>query len=147
MECKTDAFVIRHEHLNKAKNAITFNNNIGGWRHEKGKSIILPTEQHKMKENTLTTIPEYTNETLKFKDVWDTESIAKQITQKSTLIIRSKYAGGGKSHTAKHFSKLGYKTLIVVPQNSLSHNIDDEAITANKFFCDSSWRRRETAGV
>ena len=37
-------------------------------------------------------------------------------------------------HIAKHFSKLGYKTLFVVPQNSLSQNIDDEAITTNKFF-------------
>ena len=132
---KTDAFVIRHEHLSKAKKATAFNGNIGGWRHVKGKSIIPPTEQHKMKENTLTTIPEYTNEALEIKDEWDTESIAKQITQKSPLIIRSKYAGGGKSHTAKHFSKLGYKTLFVVPQNSLSQNIDDEAIiTTNKFF-------------
>ena len=131
---KTDAFVIRHEHLSKAKKAITFNGNIGGWRHEKGKSIIPPTEQHRQKENTLPTIPEYTNETLEIKDEWDTESIAKQITQRSPLIIRSKYAGGGKSHIAKHFSKLGYKTLFVVPQNSLSQNIDDEAITTNKFF-------------
>ena len=48
--------------------------------------------------------------------------------------MRSKYAGGGKSPIAKHFSKLGYKTLFVVPQNSLSQNIDDEAITTNKFF-------------
>ena len=43
---KTDAFVIRRKHLRKAKKAITFNSNIGGWRHEKGKSIIPPTEQH-----------------------------------------------------------------------------------------------------
>ena len=139
---KTDAFVIRHEHLSKAKKAITFNNNIGGWRHEKGKRIAPPSEKHKMNENTIPTIPEYTNETLEIKDEWDTESIAKQITEKSPLIIRSKYAGGGKSHIAKHFSKLGYKTLFVVPQNSLSQNIDDtvvgtgclEAITTNKFF-------------
>ena len=87
-----------------------------------------------MKENILTTIPQYTNEALEINDEWDTESIAEQITQKSPLIIRSKYAGGGKSHIAKHFSKLGYNTLFVVPQNSLSQNIDDEAITSNKFF-------------
>ena len=49
-------------------------------------------------------------------------------------MIRSKYAGGGKSHIAKHFSKLGYNTLFVVPQNSLSQNIDDDAVTTNKFF-------------
>ena len=49
-------------------------------------------------------------------------------------MIRSKYAGGGKSHIAKYFSKLGYKTLFVVPQNSVSQNIDDDAVTTNKFF-------------
>ena len=49
-------------------------------------------------------------------------------------MIRSKYAGGGRSHIAKHFSKLGYNTLFVVPQNSLSQNIDDDAVTTNKFF-------------
>ena len=87
-----------------------------------------------MKENTLTTIPESTNETLEMKDEWDTESIANQMTRRSPLAIRSKYAGGSKSHIAKHFSKLGYKTLFVVPQNSLVQNIDDEAVTTNKFF-------------
>ena len=78
-----------------------------------------------MNESTIPTIPVYENETLDVENEWDTESIAKQITEKSPLIIRSKYAGGGKSHIAKHFSKLGYKTLFVVPQNSLSQNIDD----------------------
>ena len=48
-------------------------------------------------------------------------------------MIRSKYAGGGKSHIAKYFSKLGYKTLFVVPQNNLSQNIQDDAVTTNKF--------------
>ena len=47
---KTDAFVIRPEHLSKAKKATTFNSNIGGWRHEKGKSIVPPTEQHRQKK-------------------------------------------------------------------------------------------------
>ena len=95
-----------------------------------------------MNESTIPTIPVYENETLDVENEWDTESIAKQITEKSPIIIRSKYAGGGKSYIAKHFSKLGYKTLFVVPQNSLSQNIDDtvvgtgclEAITTNKFF-------------
>ena len=116
---KTDAFTIRHEHLSKAKKAVTLNSSIGGWRHEKGKSIIPPTEQNKMKDSLLTTIPEYTNETLEIKDEWDTESIAKQITQHSPLIIRSTYAGGGKSHIPKHFSKLGHKMLFVVPTEQL----------------------------
>ena len=32
---KTDAFVIRKEHLRRAKNLMKFNERIGGWRHEK----------------------------------------------------------------------------------------------------------------
>ena len=44
-------------------------------------------------------------------------------------MMRSKYAGGGKSHIAKYFSKLGYKTLFVVPQSNLSQNIQDDAVT------------------
>ena len=98
---KTDAFVSRHEHISKAKKAVTSNNNIGGWRHEKGKRIAPPAKKHKMKENILRTIPECTNKTLEIKDEWDTESIAKQIAQKSPVIIRSELAGGGKSHIAK----------------------------------------------
>ena len=62
---KTHAFVIRHEHSSKAKKAVTFNNNIGGWRHEKGKRIAPRSEKHKIKEKKLTTIPEYINETQK----------------------------------------------------------------------------------
>ena len=64
----------------------------------------------------------------------DTESIAKDIVSHNPMTIRSKYAGGGKSHTAKHVSKLGYNTLFVVPQNSLSQNAADDAVTTNKFF-------------
>ena len=51
-----------------------------------------------------------------------------------SLMIRTKYAGGGKSHIAKHFSKLGFKTLFVVPQNNLTQNIQEDAVTTNKFF-------------
>ena len=65
---EADAFVIRREHSSKAKKAVTFNNNIGAWSHEKGKLIALLTEKDKMKENALTTIPEYINETLEIKD-------------------------------------------------------------------------------
>ena len=86
------------------------------------------------KPNELIPIPVYKNETINIiKDEWDTEAIAKDIIKHSPLMIRSKYAGGGKSHIAKHFSRLGCNTLFVVPQNSLSQNIDDDAVTTNKF--------------
>ena len=131
---KTDAFVIRREHLRRAKNAIDFNEEIGGWRHEKGKKPLEPSGKLEQKPNELAPIPIYKNETINVKDEWNTEAIAKDVIKHNPLMIRSKYAGGGKSHIAKYFSKLGYKTLFVVPQNSLSQNIDDDAVTTNKFF-------------
>ena len=108
---KTDAFVIRREHLRRAKNAIDFNENIGGWRHEKGKKPLEPSDKLEQKPNELTPIPVYKNETIHVKDEWDTETIAKDVIKHNPLMIRSKYAGGGKSHIAKYFSKLGHKTL------------------------------------
>ena len=79
-------------------------------------------------------IPVFSNETRPIENERDTESIAKDIVANNPIMIRSKYAGGGTSHIAKHFSKLGYNTLFVVPQNSLSQNIEDDAVTTNKFF-------------
>ena len=76
----------------------------------------------------------FKNETRPIDNEWDTESIPKDIATHNPVMIRSKYAGGGKSHIAKHVSKLGYNTLFVVPQSSLSQNIDDDAVTTNKFF-------------
>ena len=54
---KTDAFVIRKEHLRRAKNLIEFSDRIGGWRHEKSKNIAEPTEQWTPKKNELIPIP------------------------------------------------------------------------------------------
>ena len=136
---KTDAFVVRREHTRRAKEALDFNEEIGGWRHEKGKQLLEPRGKLEQKPNELIPIPVYKNETRHVKDEWNTETIAKDITKHNPLMIRSKFAGGCKSHIAKHFSKLGYNTLFVVPQTSLSQNIDDDAVTTNKFF---STRRR-----
>ena len=76
----------------------------------------------------------YKNETRHVKNEWNTETIAKDIIKHNPLMIRRKYAGGGRSHIDKHFSKLGCNTLFVVPENSLSQNIDDDAVTTNKVF-------------
>ena len=54
---KTDAFVIRKEHLRKARNQLNFNEHIGGWRHEKGKKIIYQTDPWTQKPNELIDIP------------------------------------------------------------------------------------------
>ena len=42
---KTDAFVIRREHLRRAKKTLDFNEEIGGWRHEKGKQLLEPSDK------------------------------------------------------------------------------------------------------
>ena len=131
---KADASVIRREHLRRAKNLIEFSDRIGGWRHEKSKNIAGPTEQWTPKKNELIPIPVISNETRPMENEWDTESIAKDIVNHNPIMIRSQHAGGGKSHIAKHFCKLGCNTLFVVPQNSLSQNINDDAVTTNKFF-------------
>ena len=108
---KTDAFTIRKDHLKLAKKVLQFNDHIGGWRHEKGKHIVEPRDEHKSKVSTLMPIPLFKNDTLSAEDERDTKQIAKDIVKHNPLKIRSKYAGGGKSRIAKYFSKLGYKTL------------------------------------
>ena len=96
---KTDAFVIRKEHLRGAKNLIEFSDRIGGWRHEKSKNIAEPTEQWTPQKNEMIPIPVFSNETRPIENEWDTESIAKDIMTHNPMMIRSKYAGGGKSHS------------------------------------------------
>ena len=74
------------------------------------------------KPNELIPIPVYKNETRHVTDEWDTEAMAKDIIKHNPL-----------SHIAKYFSTLGYKALFVVPQNSLSQNMDNDAVTTNIF--------------
>ena len=49
-------------------------------------------------------------------------------------MIRSKFAGGGKSTIGKHFQMMGYRVLAVVPQNMLKQETECEAVTLNTFF-------------
>ena len=67
---KTDAFVIRKEHLRRAKNLIEFSDHIGGWRHKKSKNIAEPTEQWAPKKNELISIPVFNNETRPIENKW-----------------------------------------------------------------------------
>ena len=95
---------------------------------------LEPRDKLEQKHNELIPVPVYKNETRHVKDELDTESIAKDVIKHNLLMIRSKYAGGGKSHIAKYFSKLGFKILFLVLQNSLFQNFDDDAVTTNQFF-------------
>ena len=87
------ASVIRKEHLRRAKNLlIEFSGRIGGWRHEKSKNIVEPTEQWTPKKNELIPINDFKNETRPTENEWGTESIAKEIVTHNPMMIRSKYA-------------------------------------------------------
>ena len=79
---KTDAFTIRKDHLSLAKKVLQFNDHIGGWRHEKGKLIVEPRDEHKAKVNTLMSIPLFNNDTLPIEDEWDTKQIAEDICRR-----------------------------------------------------------------
>ena len=68
---------------------------------KKGKHIVEPRDEHKAKVNTLMPIPLFKNDTLSIEDEWDTRHFAEYIVKHSPLMIRSKYAGGGKSHMTR----------------------------------------------
>ena len=84
--------------------------------------------------NNIPQIPVYKTERIETPDEWDTEAIAKQIIEKKQVMIRSKFAGGGKSHIGKHLQKMGYNVLAVVPQNMLKQETECDAVTLNTFF-------------
>ena len=131
---KTDAFLIKTTDLKKARKLLNFSKEIGGWRVEKRKLFVAPTDDYEMKPNELVEIPTYENEGVMVEDEWDTQEIAKQILTKNGCMIKGDVAGTGKSYIGKYFKKLGYNVLFVVPTNFLGQQCDCESTTANKFF-------------
>ena len=49
-------------------------------------------------------------------------------------MIRTKFAGSGKSYIGQYFKSLGKNVLFVVPHNRISQEIEGEATTYNMFF-------------
>eukprot|EP00438_Fugacium_kawagutii_P025372 Skav203192 [mRNA] locus=scaffold3430:4676:8188:+ [translate_table: standard] len=130
---KTDAFHIAYEDLKKAKKVLKFGSEIGDWRFEKN-DVKQVENIYSWQSNDIPKLPVYKTERIEVEDEWDTEAIAKQIIEKKQVMIRAKYAGSGKSYIGKHFEKMGYRTLFVVPQNMLKQECDCEAVTLNTFF-------------
>ena len=50
---KTDAFTIKQSDVEKAKEVISFYDDIGGWRVSKTDNIVLPKDDYKIVENNL----------------------------------------------------------------------------------------------
>ena len=50
---KTYAFTIKQSDVEKAKEVISFYDDIGGWRVSKSDNIALPTDNYKIIENTI----------------------------------------------------------------------------------------------
>ncbi len=101
---------------------------------EKVDSIKPLTTRYTWKYNELPTIPVYENKTLIIDNEWDAMEICKMIKEKKHLLIRGRFPGVGKSHICSCFEKMGYNVLSVVPQNMLTQEIANEAITQNMFF-------------
>ena len=130
---KTDAFHIAKEDLAKAMKVLKFGAELGDRRLE-DKPVTVTADIYKWRHNELPKIPIYKNERLLIEDEWDTEAICKRIIKVKQCMVRAKYAGSGKSYIGKHFQKLGYNTLFVVPQNMLKQEVDCEAVAQNTFF-------------
>ena len=65
---KTDAFVIKSEDLEKAKEVLEMKAGIGEWRANKeGEEVKLPSETYQRKKNELDKIPIYKNTAIKLR--------------------------------------------------------------------------------
>ena len=131
---KTDAYTIRSEDEAKAREALDFHNDVGGWRVSKTDDIKLPTDEYKFVENKLIEIPTYESEEIEVKDEYDTDAIVEKIIEKKQVMIRGTVPGTGKSYICKRMAELGYKVVFVCPTNRLLQEFEGEAMTVNKFF-------------
>ena len=149
---KTDAFLIRTADLKKARKLLNFSKETGGWRVEKGKPFVAPSDDYEMKPNELVEIPTYENERVTVEDEWDTRAICKQIVEQNPVIIKAKYAGSGKSYIGEYMRNLGYNVLFVCPTNQLLQSTQTDATTNNKFFAipmekGIKWKRLTIVGM
>ena len=132
---KTDAFVIKSEDVEKAKEVLEMKAGIGEWRTNKeGEEVKLPSETYQRKKNELDKIPIYKNTAIKIKDEYDTTNIIEKVISAKHVMIRAKYAGSGKSYICEKMARMGMNVLFVCPTNKLVQKYGKEAVTVNKFF-------------
>ena len=89
---KSDAFTIKKNKLELAKELINFSTDIGGWRLSKTHNIIIPPQPFTIKQNNNITIeiPHY--ERININNEWDTADICNNIIKYKTVMIRAKNA-------------------------------------------------------
>ena len=126
-------FTIKQSDVDKAKEVISFYDDIGGWRVSKTGDIVLPKDKYKITENNFIKIenPKFTR--LVVDDEYDTQAMCKQIIRNNRVMIRAAYGGSGKSYICEYFEKMGYNVLFVVPTNVLVQKYNDAA-TINEIF-------------
>lgn len=131
---KTDAFTIRAEDEEKAKEILVFHNDIGGWRVSKNEDIKLPNLPYEAVENKLVKIPVCGSVEIMIEDEYDTDSIISKIEKVKQVMIRGLVPGTGKSYICQKMVDKGYTVVCVCPTNRLLQEFEGEAITINKFF-------------
>jgi hypothetical protein len=77
---------------------ISFNAEIGGWRHSKDKNIKLPPEMYSGHQNTEIKLVIPTFERLDLKDEWNTDEMCNHFEEKKRVMIRADLPGSGKSY-------------------------------------------------
>ena len=100
---RTDAFVINTADLEKAKEALDFNSEIGGWRVNKyDDDITLPATMYEAVENEKIEIPAYEHKVIDIENEYATDDIIEIIKENNPLMIRGVFPGTGKSYMSKN---------------------------------------------
>ena len=135
LSVKTDAFVINTSDVEKAKDALDFNDEIGGWRISKSNNdILFPTTAYEIVENDLIKINTYEHKDIEIKDEYATDDIIEEVKMNNPMMIRGELPGTGKSYICQKMVDKGFKVIFVCPTNKLLQAFEGEAITINKFF-------------
>ena len=85
-----------------------------------------------MKQNEQIEIPEVVNDRIMLKDERDSKEAVEKVIEHKHVLIKSLYAGSGKSHIPKQIQNK--RILFVTPTNSLNQECGVEAVTVNTFF-------------
>jgi len=136
--CKTDAFTIPANGLDKAKELLNWENGLGSWRLSKIDEIKFPCEDLRLalKDNKLIEITEFKTYPLELttEDEYNVDKLCEYFENIKKVMIRGEYPGSGKSYACEHMVKRGHKVLFVCPTNKLTCKYGQNGCTINKFF-------------
>ena len=108
---KTDALTIPQSQVERAKEALNWNEGIGSWRLNRTEDIKFPQENALLvlKENKKPEIaePKTTPIELSLEDEYNTDKLCEYFEQHKRVMIRAEYAGCGKSYACEKMKKRG----------------------------------------